>query len=563
MHLSPWRGLLVAIIALLIPLAIVLASLEYGSAEAELRFSQGPEVPTLDPQKMQDVSGGRLAGALFEGLLVFDPATSQPRPGVAERWEISPDGLVYTFGLRKTARWSDGSPVTASDFLYSWCRALDVRTASPYNYMLHPIKGSKQYAKATEGLEGKTARQIAERLSEARKGLGILVVSPTELRVTLKQPTRSFLDLVTFQTYLPVKRECVERMVDGRPAEDPAWTHPGKIISNGPYLLEVWKLKWKMRLVRNPFYWNRDKVKIGVIEVYPIEDANTAYIQYEQGLLDFITTVPPLAAEKLFKQQKQGRRDDFYCDEQFGTYYYRFNCTKRPFDDLRVRKALALALDKQELVDKVGRLNQRVAKAFVPPHIGWYKGPRGLDRDPELARRLLAEAGYPGGEGFPEVSLLYNTSESHKNMAELAQEQWKRELGINVKLTNLEWKVYLQKVTNLDYQIARAGWIGDYLDPNTFLDMFVTDGGNNNTGWSNAEYDRLIKEAAGQGDTARQAEIFRRAETILVEQELPILPVYVYKTSSLIRPWVKGFHPNPINRIMFNDLWIERPGDRR
>ncbi|MBN2581507.1 MAG: peptide ABC transporter substrate-binding protein [Planctomycetes bacterium] len=557
MRESSWRGPVVLLVLLLVPVCLIVNTLEFGQKRAALRFSQGPEVPTLDPHRMQDVSGGRIAGALFEGLAVFDPKTAAPKPGAAQRWDISDNGTVYTFHLRPEARWSDGSPLTADDFLYSWRRALDARTGSAYNYMLFPIKGSRQYVEATKNLAGKSPAEIDAVLEAAGRGLGIEVVSPTLLRVTLERPTRSFIDLVAFHTLLPVKRSSVEIVRDGFVVEDPAWTHPGRIVSNGPYALSQWQLKSRMRLVRNEYYWNRDKVRIATVDVFPTESIETAYLQYMLGQLDFISDVPPLAAEQLLKEKRAGRRSDFYAFPYCGTYFYRFNCTRAPLNDRRIRMALLLAIDKQEIIEKAARLEQQEARTLVPPQIPWYHGPEGHARSVEQARRLLAEAGYPGGKGLRTIQLLYNTSEAHKRIAELAAEQWKRELGVNVRLENLEWKVFLERVKALDYDMARTSWIADYLDPMTFLDMFVTDGGNNNTGWSNAEYDRLIDEAGDEGDTERQADIFRRAESILVEQEVPILPVYFYVSSSMVRESVKGYFPNPLNRIAFEDLWIE------
>jgi len=575
MHPVPWR------VAMLIVVALLLALPSCGDAdgdppraaqsgdattdapkrqETRLRFSQGPEIASLDPHKMQAVGDGRIASALFEGLVVVDPKTSQPRPGAAERWDISPDKLVYTFHLRSNAKWSDGSPVVAEDFRYGWRRVLDIRTASPYNYMLFPVKGAKEYVAATarrEELKAGDPQQAERVMVEARANLGIEVVSATELRVTLVRPTHYFLELVGFSTLLPAKRSCVETVVDGQTMDRNDWTQPGNIVSNGPYILESWQYKRRMRLVRNPHYWNRDKVRIDVIEVSAIEDAKTVHIQYERGDLDFITIIPSLAVERLIQLRNKGERPDFYAFPYFATYFFRFNCTKPPLNDPRVRTALALALDKQEIIEKAGRAGQTVANTFVPPDAYGYGGPEGMPRDTDRARRLLAESGYPGGRGFPELALLYNTSEGHKQVAELAQRQWKQELGIHVRLDNVEWKVFLDKVTRLEYDIARAGWIGDYLDANTFLDMFVTKGGNNDTGWSHERYDQLIEDAAGEADPQRRANILQQAETILVEQEMPVLPIYYYVNSCLIRPNVKGYHVNPRNRVLFGDLWIQ------
>lgn len=666
MALRRWRGIVLGLVTIGLLDALILGAIlsqTFEGRPADLRFSQGPEVATLDPAKSTALADGRVLSALFEGLTVVDPATQRARPGVARRWTISPDGLVYTFELRDDARWSDGRPVTAEDFVYSWRRVLDVKTKAQYNYMLFPIKGAKDYADATARLvavKNGDATEIADAVAESlsklstealsakgdkadaadsrtltlsraeweealaeairaletkallpesrraviesagkligsgealkpgdvpdavdkalekhdvavltleesrrhvvatRKAIGVRAVSPTTLEVTLNEPTSYFLELVAFVTYSPVRRDCVEKVVDGKIVENKTWVFPDQIITNGAYFLEKWVYKSRLRLTRSPHYWDRDTVRLRTVDLYPIDDPNTTLVNYERGQLDFITVVSPLAAERLIELRRQGLRNDFQIAANLGTYYYRFNVTRKPLDDVRVRKALALALDKAEMVRKAGRMGQPVTGALVPPGIPGYEPPKGLGRDVDLARRLLSEAGFPGGKGFPKLTLLYNTSESHKAMAELAQASWKRELGIDLRLANVEWKVFLDRMRNLKYDLARAGWYGDYVDPNTFLDMFVTGGGNNNTGWSNTEYDALIKQAARTLDAEKRMAVFRRAEVILVENALPILPVYHYVSPMMAKPYVKGWSTNIRNDILFQDMWIER-----
>jgi len=396
-----------------------------------------------------------------------------------------------------------------------------------------------------------------------RRAIGVRAVSPTVLKVTLKEPTGYFLELVAFVTYSPVRRDCVEKTVGDKIVESKTWVFPDQIITNGAYLLEQWVYKSRLRLARSPHYWGRDTVRLRTVDLYPIDDPDTCLVNYERGQLDFVTVVPPLAAERLIELRRQGRRDDFQIAANLGTYYYRFNVTRKPLDDVRVRKALALALDKAEMVRKAGRMGQPVTGSLVPPGIPGYEPPKGLGHDVELARRLLAEAGFPGGKDFPKLTLLYNTSESHKAMAELAQASWKRELGIDIRLANVEWKVFLERMRDLKYDLARAGWYGDYVDPNTFLDMFVTGGGNNNTGWSHAEYDKLIKQAARTLDAGKRMAVFRRAEVILVENALPILPVYHYVSPMMAKLYVKGWSTNIRSDILFQDMWIDRPENAR
>lgn len=565
MQLRRWRGLILGLVIVGAADAAVLGLLLWRSGEGavDLHFCQGDDVAMLDPAKITALSDGRVAGALWEGLTVTDPRTQRPRPGVARSWEISADGLTYTFHLREDARWSDGSAVTAEDFLYSWRRVLDVRTESQYNYMLFPIRGARRYVEAQgegakEDMAASGQATRAERIAAARAGLGIEAVSATELRVQLESPTAYFLALTGFQTYLPVKKSCVEPQGDG--VEEPRWVFPERLVCNGPYVLKSWVYKSRMRLEKNPHYWNREAVRLRSVEIDPIEALNTALVGYERGALDFVTTMPTLAAEKLWRESRAGRRPDFSVAANLGTYFYRINCSRPPLSDVRVRQALALAVDKQEIVEKAGRCGQPVADVLVPPGIPGYAGPQGLAHDPQRARQLLAEAGFPGGRGFPKLTILYNTNEGHKAIAELVQQAWKRELGIEVLLGNVEWKVMLEKVQRLDYDIARMSWYGDYVDPNTFLDLFVTGGGNNETGWSNAEYDRLIAAAGREADAGKRMAMMGRAEKILVEEGLPIIPFYHYVGTALVRGTVHGYEPNLLNEILFQDLWTEKTG---
>ncbi len=550
LNLRPWRGLAITLaIVLLLNAAVLYAVLGEPAVDpGSLRMSQGPEIATLDPGRMKALADGRIASSLFEGLTVTDPATLAARPGVAQRWDVSADGLEYTFHLRPDARWSDGSAVTAEDFIYSWRRVLTARTAAPYKYMLYPIKGAEAYAKASEAGD------------EVLPELGMKAQGDNCLQVTLERTTPYFLSLTSFSTYLPVKREVVEKGGEAAGDEQLGWTAPDKIVSNGAYVLSEWVYSDRMVLRKNRHYWNADAIRINEVRVLPMT-SDAAYVAYEKGQLDMVTDVPALAAEALARRQAAGRRPDVYLVPNFGTYYYKINCRQKPLNDVRVRRALLLAIDKRAIIEKVGRLNQREAGSFVPPGVAGYEGAEAVERNVEEARRLLSEAGYPGGKGFPRLTLLYNTHEGHRNAAELAMQSWKQELGIEVALENMEWKVFLEEVQKGGYHIARSGWYGDYIDPNSFLDLFVTDGGNNDTGWSNERYDELIRKAAETVEKAERAAMLREAEQILNDQG-PIIPVYYYNSMILVRPHVKGFSPNLRNEILFGDLWIDAAGGK-
>ncbi len=507
-----------------------------GGPPVDLAWTAGGEVTTLDPGAMTALNDGRVAGALFEGLTVLDPADLEPRPGVAERWEVSDDGLTYTFFLRPEAKWSDGRAVTADDFAYSWRRVLDPDTAAEYAYMLYPIRGAKAYYQAAlddpEGADWST--------------VGIRVEGPHRLVVRLERPCAYFLDLVAFHTYLPVPRVVVE-------THEERWTFPDHIVSNGAYCLVSWEFRSRMRWKKNRHYWNADAVALERIETRVFEHPNTALLAYETGAVDLTTTVPSLAIMPLLEAQRAGRRDDVIYGPQVATYFYRFNCTVEPLTDPRVRRALALAIDRREIINRAARGGQQPACAFVPPGIKGYEPADGLDEDIQEARRLLAEAGHPGGKGLGELAILVNKGHEHVPLAEVVQHQWRTHLGLNVRIEKVEWKVFLDLVHEMKYQIARGGWYGDYVDPNTFLDMFVTDGGNNETGWSNTRYDGLIAAAARETDPHRRMDILRRAERILLD-EVPIMPIYYYTAAMLVRPGLEGVEPNLLNRIDFSRL---------
>jgi oligopeptide transport system substrate-binding protein len=361
--------------------------------------------------------------------------------------------------------------------------------------------------------------------------VGVRAVDDQTLVVTLDHPTPYFLHLVAFFPLYPVPRQCVERH------GSPQWTRPENLVQSGPYQIAFRRIRDRIRLVRNPRYWNASAVQLEVIDALAVNSATTNLNMYLNGEVDWIASVP----NAMIPQLRQ--RQDFLTAPMLTTYFYRVNVTRPPLDDRRVRAALNLAIDKRQICEAVTRGGQVPARGFVPPGIAGYHGAETGEFDVPQARRLLAEAGYPGGRGLRKLQLLYNTSEAHQDIAEVVQQQWKSHLGIDVELRNLEWGVYLDAVTKREYDIARAGWIGDYPDPNTFLDMFVTGGTNNQTGWGDARYDQLIREAQTTPDPHTRLAQLAEAETILM-RELPILPIYFYVSINMVRPYVRGFAAN-------------------
>jgi len=482
-----------------------------------IRYHGHSEPETMDPAKMTGLPEGTIANALFDMLTRYD-ANSQPQAAAAESWTVSTDGLVYTFKLRD-AKWSNGDPVTAEDFKFAWLRVLDPKMASDYAYQFYYIKGAEAY----NGGKGK-AEDVA-----------IKVIDPKTLEVTLAAPAPQFLGLTAFQTYAPLNKTVVEA--------HPDWnTSPENYVSNGPFKMEKWEHKQLMTLVKNPNYWDANTVKLEKLEVYLLEDNNTAYTMYKTNKLDVMVETIPTQELPSLKDAK-----DYHIFADAATYYYRFNVKKKPLDNPKVRKALAMAIDRKAIVENITQAEQKPAFAWVPFGFAEDKdkdfretaGNSYFKEDVAEAQKLLAEAGYPGGKGFPKLEILVNTHEMHQKIAQAIQEMWKQNLGINVGVTNKEWGVYLKAQQELDYDISRSGWSPDYLDPMTFMDMFVTDGGNNNTGWSNAKYDELIKQAKSTGDNAVRMKAMHDAEQILMD-EMPIAPFYFYTKPTLIRENIKG-----------------------
>lgn len=514
-----------------------LAACSDVSDRADLVFLNGAEPETLDPALITGQPEGRLASSLFEGLTRFSE-TGEAEPGVAESWELSEDGLTYTFRLRDDARWSNGDPVTADDFVASWRRTLDPSTASEYAYQLHYIRNGRAFNEGALDDFGQ---------------VGVRALDERALEVTLENPTPFFLDLCAFTTLLPVHLPSVLTHGDD-------WIKPGRLVGNGAYTLEVWRINDRIRLRRNPRYWDAANVAMETVDVIPVSNANTAFNFYASGMADLMMDkglVPPALMEALKK------RPDFHAAPFLGTYFLRFNVTKPPFDDARVRRAISLVIDKERIVGKITRAGEVAADSLVPPGTAGYEPPPGPGHDPDLARELLAAAGYPGGEGFPRVGFLYNKSELNEAVAVEIQSMLGRELGIAIELRNQEWKVYLNSMSRLDYDIARSSWVGDYNDPNTFLDMFVTGGGNNRTGWSHPEYDRLIAAAAAELDGGRRFGLLREAERLLVSDEAPICPVYFYVGIQIYDPdRLGGITANLLDEHPLRTMYWKTPAAR-
>ena len=503
--------------------------------EMVLTFNVGTEPETMDVHLSTGVPEATIMLQIYDGLTRLN-AESIPELALAESVDVSEDGLVYTFNLRDGLVYSNGDPLTAEDFVFSWKRALDPELAADYAYMLYYIKGAEAYNTG----EGSADDVMVEALDEKT------------LQVTLEAPTPFFMSLVAFKTYYPLHRATVE-------ADSEGWhLSADTIIGNGPFKMVSWA-QGQMEFVPNENYWDKDAVILDRLVFTMVENESTELTMFETGEIDFTHTVP---GQEIPRLEATG---ELKILPYLGTYYYIFQVEKPPLDDINVRKALTMAIDREAIVTNVTQGGQLPAFAYVPPGIPEVDGSdfraNGgdyLTYDPEMAQQLLAEAGYPGGEGFPAVEILYNTSEMHKLVAEAIQEMWKQNLGIeNVTLTNQEWDVYLDTRDEGDFMIARAGWIGDYLDPFTFLDMWVTDGGNNNSRFSNAEFDQLITEVRLGDDEVQRMAMMHQLEDILMA-EMPVCPIYYYTQPVMVKSYVKDYVSIAVGGIDFKSAYIEK-----
>ena len=510
---------------------------ELGDQEQILFLANTTEPNELDPHIVTGVVEHKILKALFEGLVTPNPKTLEPEPGVADRWEISADGLTYTFYFCEDARWSNGDRVTAHDFHFSFQRMLSPNLAAEYAYMLFPLKNAEAYNRGT-------IDDFAQ--------VGVRVVDNEILKLELESPIPYFLSLLQHFAWFPVHPPSILKYgaMDERGTY---WTRDAELVTNGPFKLKKWKLWDAITVEKNPHYWDAEQVRLHQIQFLPIDNINTEERAFRAGQIHITTAIPKSKIQLYQKQKSAYLRIDPY----LSTYYYLINVTDETLADMRVRRALSLSLNRRSIVETILRGGEAVALHFTPPGIaGYTPDPLGRE-DPNEARRLLAEAGYPDGEGFPVLELLYNTSENHKLIAEAVQQMWRKHLNIEVRLLNQDWKVYLASRRAKDYQVARASWLGDYNDPNTFLDMWTAHSGNNHSGWSNPQYDSLIKEAAQMSDPQKRFEIFQQAEAILLKAS-PIIPIYFSKNTYLIQPSVKNWHPNPLDWHPYKYVYLER-----
>ncbi|EDJ9064873.1 oligopeptide ABC transporter substrate-binding protein OppA [Salmonella enterica subsp. arizonae] len=497
--------------------------------------NNGSEVQSLDPHKIEGVPESNVNRDLFEGLLISD-VEGHPSPGVAEKWE-NKDFKVWTFHLRKNAKWSDGTPVTASDFVYSWQRLADPNTASPYASYL-------QYghiANIDDIIAGK----------KPATELGVKALDDHTLEVTLGEPVPYFYKLLVHPSVSPVPKSAVEKFGD-------KWTQPANIVTNGAYKLKNWVVNERIVLERNPQYWDNDKTVINQVTYLPISSEVTDVNRYRSGEIDMTYNNMPI---ELFQKLKKEIPDEVRVDPYLCTYYYEINNQKAPFNDVRVRTALKLALDRDIIVNKVKNQGDLPGYSYTPPYTDgaklvepeWFKWSQ--KKRNEEAKKLLTEAGFTADKPLT-LDLLYNTSDLHKKLAIAVASIWKKNLGANVKLENQEWKTFLDTRHQGAFDVARAAWCADYNEPTSFLNTMLSDSSNNTAHYKSPAFDKLIADTLKVTDDAQRSELYAKAEQQL-DQDSAIVPVYYYVNARLVKPWVGGYTgKDPLDNIYVKNLYI-------
>jgi len=514
---------------------------ELGDAAQVLHLGNMTEPNDLDPAYPDSSQTVQVIMALMEGLAQFDPKTCQPLPAGAERWEESADHLTWTFHLRTSALWSNGEPVTASDYIYAYRRMLSPALGAEYSNSLFCLQHGEDYYSGRVKDFGQVGAQAADAHT---------------LILRLSHPVPYLLSLLCLPYWYPVHPATIEKFgrIDQRGT---AWTRPGNYVGNGPFLLAEWRPNQIIRVTKAPTYWNREAIHLNEVDIYPVEDNAAEEAMFRAGQLHITATMP---INKIAVYRGDPLLAPLLDQHTFlATYFYRFNVRVAPLNDVRVRRALAYSIDRQEIVDHVAHGGQTPAGHLTPDMPDGFSARATVPYDVAQARRFLADAGFPGGKGFPHLDILYNTNEGHRQIAEAIQQMWRRNLGIDVGLENEESKVQSDSMREGHYQIARFGWIADYPDPSTFLEIMTSDNGNNQTGWKNAEYDRLIAASHAAATDAERLALFQRCEQILAD-ECPLAYVYFYTRNNLRRPDVKGWYGNPLDTHPFTGVYLEVPG---
>ena len=495
---------------------------EQGNREGVLHVAIGAEPRDLDPHLVTAFTDMQVVLAFFEGLVAVDEVTSRPVPAGAERWVVSDDGLTWTFHLRPDLKWSDGTPLTAETFRDSYIRALTPSLGSEYAYVLYPIRGAAAF-NSGESTDSTT--------------LGLSAPDPQTFVIHLEQPTPMLASILTLPVAFPAPLHVVMQH-GGLTDRSNRWTRPESIVGNGPFRVTTWEPQSQIRGNRNPHFRDAADVGLNGVAFYPFENAVSQEAAFRSGQLH-LTSEVPLTKISAYRNESPEllRVDPFVL-----TGFMRFNLTRPPMDDVRVRRALALSINRQALADSVLKGGESPADRLTPPNTAGYTSEAAFGYNPATARQLLAAAGYPGGQGFPALEIMSRSREINQSILEAVQQMWRSELGIDLTIAMKEQRVWLDDETHLNYDISNARWIGDYVEPYTFLELFLSYSGNNNTGWANGQFDKLLGQATAESDEATRYALYQQAEALLVA-DAPIAPIYHGTQVFLKRPEVQGWPP--------------------
>ncbi len=510
-----------------------------GAVEQKLTFALQNEPDGLDPGITNNSFASPILLNTFEGLVIYDENNSIVG-GSAESWDISDDGLTYTFKLRNNLKWSDGSSLTANDFVYSYLRVLDPALGAQYTGMLTDyISGASEYYAGTANADS----------------VGIKAVDKLTLEITLLKPTAYYIGILGMWVYSPVNEATVT-------ANGDRWTLSAEtFVSNGPFTMKEISFGEGYELIKNENYWNAANVKLEKLNFRFIPDPSTALVALDKGDIDGQWEVPSADLPSL-----KASSDALQIIPSYGTTYYEINCSKAPYDNPKVRLALSMALDRTALIENVLQSTDEPAFSLIAPGysvdgVAYDEGRSnyGLSATADVAgaRAMLAEAGYPNGEGFPTLELSYYTNETVKNIVEAMQQMWQENLGIKVNVSTEEWAVYYENIQALKYDVGAMGWGADYMHPMTFFPLRLSDGGMNNSGYASAEYDTLVKKAQSETDPAKAMELMRKADDVLMA-DMPLIPLYFRSSPKMMAPYVKGWYITPLNNMYLSGAYIEK-----
>jgi oligopeptide transport system substrate-binding protein len=507
-----------------------------GLRTKTLLIGNNAEPADLDPHAVDAYTDMIILAALFEGLTVLDERTSQALPGAAERWTVSPDGLVYTFHLRPGLRWSNGDPLTARDFAYSFQRVLNPALGGVSAYLLWPLKNAAAFN------QGKTTEFSM---------VGAAPLDDRTLRLTLEHPVPHLPALAAHSAWLPVHRATLEKF-GGVGRRGTAWTRPGNLVCNGPFSLAEWQPNARLTVAKNPHYWDAARTRLDRVVFFPIEKSEIEERNFRAGQLHLTYDLP---ASKIPVYQAT-QPSPLRIDPLLNVWYMNFNVAKPPLDNPRVRRALALAIDREAIARHVFNGARAAAGSFTPPDCGGYTARAAVRVDYAAARQLLVEAGFPGGKGLPVFPVQVQNDSNFPRIMETIQAMWQRELGVRCTIEPFEQRTWLQNQQSKLHTIGLMGWTADYPDPRTFLGLFVTAGGNNWTNWSSAEYDRLIAQSDQTAEAQARLEVLQKAEALLLEAA-PVTPLSFGSRTYLAHPAVKNWAPSPLglHRFQLVELW--------